>query len=180
MFKDMFKVPHDGEECSTMTKKPHRFEIYETWSGNTFKRRFVSTVTCYADPARDPKARADGNIPQPGDARTFPLPRTNERYNMIIKEVPGVSSHIFSLLTWRRVAWEGRSFNCISKGISRGRKRKRTSTISASDSGAVCVLVIQQKAVIFLTRATNLERSFYQRIILQKKDLLIVSTIRMP
>jgi len=92
----MFKVPHGGEERSTMTKKPHRFEIYETWSGNTFKRRFVSTVTCYADPTRDPKARADRNIPQPGEERTFPLPRTNERYQMIIKEVPGVSSHISS------------------------------------------------------------------------------------
>jgi len=86
----MFKIPRDGEERPTLTKRPGRFEIYETWSGNTFTRRYVSTVSCYADPTRDPVAMAQGTISPHGEARMFPLSRTNHRYQMYIHEVLGV------------------------------------------------------------------------------------------
>lgn len=82
----MYKVPHDNEESPTITKSPHRFEMYENWNhGNSVTRRFVSTVTCYANPFKDPNTKDDGG------PRIFPLPHTNERYQMYIEDVRGVS-----------------------------------------------------------------------------------------
>ena len=171
----MFKIAHDGEEHLTLTKRPGRFEMYETWSGNTFKRRFVSTVVCYVDPARDPKAKAEGKVSLPSEVRIFPLWRTNQRYQMYIQEVTDVSSHIPSLLTWRsNVPLDRRSFDCVSEGITRG----RNTTSPTSDSGAEYALEILQESVSFLTRPKDVEYTAPRRIIPQEELLPIVSIIR--
>jgi len=92
----MFKISHVGEDQITITKRAHHFETYQLWEkGNSLTRRFVSTVICYADPARDPKAQDDATAQHTGP-RKFPLPRTNKRYEMYIQEIPGVSSHSLS------------------------------------------------------------------------------------